>query len=77
MISFHAFMAVFSITLGALWLRRAYLGVKAPLIVTLGNPTGERESRRARLRHASMGIANIAIGATYLMLILWKTGYLH
>ncbi len=77
MTSFHAFMAAFSIALGLLWLRRAYVGIKAPLVLTLANPRGERETDRARLMHAFMGLANIAIGVTYLMLILWKTGRLH
>lgn len=75
--SYYAVLAVFWIGLGALWLRRAWVGIKAPLMMTLFRSKGERDSSHVRVGNAVMGIANILLGVGYLLIALYKSGHLR
>jgi hypothetical protein len=70
-------LAVVWIGLGVLWLRRAVVGTKAPLLMTLFRSKGQPESSRVRFGHAVLGIANILLGMSYLLVLLLKTRHLH
>ena len=77
MLSSYTFLAVLWIGLGVLWVRRAVLGIKAPLLTTLFRSKAEAESSRVRLGHAVLGIANILLGISYLVVLLVKSGHLR
>lgn len=77
MISYYSALAVLWIGLGLLWLRRAAVGTKAPLLMTLLRSKGQPESSRVRFGHALLGIANIVLGVSYLIMLLLKTRHLR
>lgn len=70
-------LAVVWIGLGVLWLRRAVVGTKAPLLMTLFRSKGQPETSRVRFGHAVLGIANIVLGVSYLVMLLLKTRHLR
>lgn len=70
MAQWHGWMAVIWMALGILWLKRAHLGRKEALLVTLRHPSGQAESKRARLAHALLGAASLFIGVAHLVLLL-------
>ena len=72
-----ACLSVFYIAVGWLWLRRAYIGEKRLLMVTLAHPRPEREPASTRLFHAFLGIAHLGLGVAWLLPLLWKTHRLH
>ena len=75
--SSYVALAVLWIGLGVLWLRRALVGTKAPLAMTLFRSKGEPESSRIRFGHAILGIANIILGMSYLIILLMRNRHLH
>lgn len=75
--TYFAVLAVLWIGLGALWLRRAWVGIKAPLMMTLFHSKGERDSSRVRLGNALLGIANITLGVAYLLVLFFKHSHLR
>lgn len=75
--SYYIVLAVFWIGLGALWLRRAWVGVKAPLLKTLFHPEGEPDTSAVRLGNAVLGIANVVLGTAYLLILIFKQGHLR
>lgn len=77
MTSFFAASAAFYIVLGWVWLRRAYVGEKALLFVTLAHPRGERETSGYRLFQAFLGLAYFAMGLAWVLPLLWKTHHFH
>lgn len=77
MTSFFAASAVFYIVLGWLWLRRAYIGEKALVMVTLAHSRPEREPASTRLFHAFLGLAYFAMGLAWVLPLLWKTRHFH
>ena len=74
--SYYLALAVLWIGLGVLWLRRAVLGTKGPLLMTLLPSKRQPESSRVRFGHALLGIANIVLGISYLIVLLLKTRHL-
>jgi hypothetical protein len=70
MAQWHGWMAMIWTALGILWLKRAYLGRKEALLVTLRHPSGQPERKRARLAHALLGAASLFIGVAHLVLLL-------
>lgn len=77
MISIFACLAVIYIVVGVLWLRRAYVGERAPLMVTIAHSRPEREAAGTRLFHAFLGIAHLGIGVAWLLPLVWKSHRLH
>lgn len=77
MISYYPVLAVLWIGLGVLWLRRAAVGTKAPLLMALFRSKGQPESSRVRFGHALLGIANIVLGISYLIVLLLKNRHLR
>lgn len=77
MTSFFASLAVLYTALGGLWLRRAYIGEKRLLMVTLAHPRPEREAAGTRFFQAFLGIAHLGLGIVWLLVILSKNHRLH
>lgn len=75
--SYGVAIGVFWIIVGAFWLRRAWLGARTPLLISLARTKGERDSSAVRVGNALMGIAGIVIGLVYLLQPLFKHGHLR
>lgn len=77
MTSLFASLAVFYLFLSWVWLRRAYVGEKALLFVTLSQPRGERESSGNRVFQALLGLACLAMGLAWVLPLLWNSHRFH
>ena len=77
MTSFFASLAVLYTVLGGFCLRRAYIGEKRLLMVTLAHPRPEREAAGTRLFQAFLGLAYLAMGLAWVLPLLWKSHSFH
>lgn len=77
MTPFFASLALLYIVAGGAWLRRAYIGEKALVMVTLAHSRPERESASTRFFHALLGLAYLAMGLAWVLPLLWKTHHFH
>lgn len=75
MTSMYVCLSIMWLAVGALWLRRAYMGEKRLLVVTLTQPHAERESRRTRLTHGFMGMAYLGLGIWGLIALALKASH--
>jgi hypothetical protein len=66
MTSFFFGFAAFWILLGVYRLRRAYVGERREVLVTLSRPGDLLMSRRDRIMSLSLGIISFVIGLVYL-----------